>query len=117
MDIAIVNLENNQGTTFRQQFVWTDGASTTPIDLTGCQAKMQVRPSANSETVYLELSTDNGGITLGGATGVIALFFNAITSAAFTFDFAVYDLRLTLANGDITKLIKGSFSVVAGVTK
>jgi hypothetical protein len=103
MDIAIVNLENNQGTTFRQQFVWTDGTSTTP--------------SANSETVYLELSTDNGGITLGGATGVIALFFNAITSAAFTFDFAVYDLRLTLANGDITKLIKGSFSVVAGVTK
>lgn len=117
MDTAILDLENNQGTTFRQQFILKSGDTGLPTDLTGCSAKMQVKPSRNSDTVYVELSSANGGITLGGASGEVNLFFSAEISASLSFSYAVYDMNLILLNGDVTRPIRGSFSIIAGVTK
>ena len=55
----------------------------TPINLTGYSAKMDVKGSLSDEDNYniLSLSTSNGGITLGGSTGVITL---NITAAQLT---------------------------------
>lgn len=117
MDIATMDLSINQGTTYRQQMVWKAGTPPTPVDLTGCQAKMQVKASSSSTTVLLELSTTNGGIVLGGTTGTITLFLSAAASAALSFNFGAYDLQITLSNGDITKVTKGSFTIIQGITK
>lgn len=40
------------------------------LDLTGAQAKLQVRKKANTEDVFLEL-THTDGITLDGITGTV----------------------------------------------
>jgi hypothetical protein len=117
MDIATMNLSINQGTTFRQQLVWKSGTPLTLVDLTGCQAKLQVKSSSSSSVVLLELSTANGRITLGGIAGTIDFFVSAADSAALSFTFAVYDLQITLSSGDITKVVKGSFTILQGITK
>lgn len=43
-----------------------------PLDLTGIAFRQQIRASASDETIYADLSTDNGLLINGGASGVLA---------------------------------------------
>ena len=107
-----------QGATFRKRLTWTGPAPTrTPIDLTGCTARMQVRPDIESATVLVELNTTNGGITLGGAAGTIELFISDEASAAFTWLSGVWDLEIEFASGEVRRLMQGTVSVSPEVTR
>lgn len=68
---AKLKLTIYQGATFRKRLTWTAPGGT-PVDLTGCTARMQVRAEVGSPTVLLSLTTVNGGITLGGALGAVS---------------------------------------------
>ena len=60
---AKLKLTIYQGATFRKRLTWKGPLpAQTPIDLTGCTARMQVRPEVESSTVLLELTTANGGM-------------------------------------------------------
>jgi len=90
---AKLKLTIYQGATFRKRLTWKGPLpAQTPIDLTGCTARMQVRPEVESSTVLLELTTANGGITLGGVAGTIELFVSDDDSAAFTWQSGSWDL-------------------------
>lgn len=81
-----------QGATFRKRLTWKGPLpAQTPIDLTGCTARMQVRPEVESPTVLLELTTANGGITLGGVAGTIELFVSDDASTLFTWTAGVWE--------------------------
>lgn len=113
---AKLNLTIKQGATFRKRLVWRD-AKKKPINLTGYTAKMQVRSTYGDPQVLFELSTENGGITLGGTTGTVELYVSDETAATFSFDRAVYDLFLYAPNGDALPLFEGSVRLVLGVTR
>lgn len=89
----------------------------TPIDLTGCTARMQVRPEVESSTVLLELTTANGGITLGGVAGTIELFVSDDDSAAFTWQSGSWDLEIEFPGGDVRRLAQGTVNVSPEVTR
>lgn len=93
-----------------------DGTPGAPIDLTGYAGRMQVRDRPGG-TVLLDLSTGNGGMTLGGAAGTIDLLASAAATAALTPGDYVYDLRLTSGSGVATYALAGSFEVIASVTE
>lgn len=64
-----VKLTILKGSTFSQLVTWSTGATAetaTPVDLTGCKARMQIRPDIESSTVLEEFTTEDGGIELGG---------------------------------------------------
>ena len=105
-----------QGATFRKRLTWT-APSGTPVDLTGCTARMQVRPEVESPTVLLELTTANGGITLGGVAGTIELFVSDDASTLFTWTAGVWDLEIEFPGGDVRRLAQGSISVSPEVTR
>jgi hypothetical protein len=87
-----------------------------PIDLSGMTARMQIRSDVDSDTVIHSLTTENGGITLGGANGTIALVIPAADTDGFTFDTAVYDLELV--NGSVVTLVtSGVVALVKEVTR
>lgn len=98
-----------------------------PINLTGFIARMQIRPSIDSTTVLLELTTENGGITLGGAAGTIDLLadadatalldFSPSTPAALAAGAGVYDLELEAADGEVTRLLQGNVVLDPEVTR
>lgn len=88
-----------------------------PVDLTGYTARMQVRPSAGSNIVLLDLTTENGGITLGGAEGTITRYVDAMQAAALAFNSGVYDLELMDGSGHVTRLVTGAACVSREVTR
>ena len=77
---------------------------------------MEVRKSVNSDTVVLELTTDNERIVLGDDDGTVEV----VIPAAVTEDLApgryVYDLEVD-SGGEVTALLEGSFSVSPEVTR
>ena len=105
-----------QGATFRKRLTWS-APSGTPIDLTGCTARMQVRSDVGSPTALLSLTTENDGIVLGGALGTIELYVSDEDTAAITWDGGVWDLEIVHPGGEVTRLAQGSISVSPEVTR
>ena len=109
-----------QGATFRKRLRWTNKATGTPLDLTGCKARMQVRAEVESTEVLLELTTENGGITLGGTAGTIDFYVGATVTAAFTWERGVFDLEIIHPGAlpdDVTRLAEGFVTVSPEVTR
>lgn len=88
-----------------------------PINLTGYTARMQIRSSVESETVLVNLTTENGGITLGGTGGTVQLLITAVATAAITWTSGVYDLELVSGSGIVTRLVSGRINVTQEVTR
>lgn len=111
------NLYLYRGATFTRIITWKD-ENGTPIDLTGCTARLHMRDSIDATTPFLTLTTENGGITLGGIAGTIALLATATATTAITAAQGVYDLELIASDGvTVTRLIEGMVFVVAEVTR
>lgn len=121
MSAGIYDFEIEQGATLTRVFTWTTGttgcnATTTPVNLTGYTARMQIRPNVNSSTVLFEANTTNGYIVLGGSAGTITLTIPAADTATFTFARAVYDLELTIG-ATVTRLLQGTVVLSREVTR
>lgn len=110
-------LEIDQGATFRRRFVWKTGTPPVPVDLTGCTARMQIRPDITSDEVLVELTTENGGITLGDADGTIDLYISAEDTAKVEAAIGVYDLELVTADGDVDRVLSGTVTISPEVTR
>ena len=103
-----------QGATFSKQLVWTIG--NTPVNLTTYTARMQVREKPASKSFIINITTENGGITLGGSAGTINLLMNSGSTANFVPKEYVYDLEL-ISSSVVTRLVEGKFIVTAEVTR
>jgi hypothetical protein len=79
---------------------------------------MQVRPNNTSETILLEMTTENGGIELGATDGSIALYVDDVVMAGIPEGIYVYDLELLAPSADlyIYKILQGNFAVRSEVT-
>lgn len=109
-DIAIY-----KGATFSKVITWK--ADDTPVNLTGYTARMQVREAIDSIDPFITLTTENGGIALGGTAGTITLTIAAATTAGYTPLRGVYDLELISGSGIVTRLLQGSVILFAEVTR
>lgn len=107
-----------QRATFAHRLVWKDSKGKA-INLAGCTVRMQVRATADSPTVLLELSTANGRIVLTPTSGIIDLRVEANDTDGLTFTSAVYDLKVEFpgANGNEYRLLEGIIKVTPGVTQ
>ncbi|MDJ0338271.1 hypothetical protein [Cryobacterium sp. PH31-O1] len=105
----------SQGETVSRTFLWAlDGI---PVDVTGYAAHLQVRARTASPDTLLDLSTQNGGLTLGGTAGTIELRIDAETTAQLPAIACVFSLEMTSGGGDVTPLVSGPFEVRAEVTR
>jgi hypothetical protein len=111
MTAGICNLIVEQGATFLEDFLLEDDEGI--LDLTGCRAAMQVRAAIGDPTAVLTLTTENGGLVLGGPAGTIAPVFD--TDALVPGQY-VYDLKLIDSGGEVFRLLQGSFCVSGEVT-
>lgn len=115
-----------QGATLDLSLNWTDSQGT-PIDLDGYSARMHIRPTIESDTIYLSLSSslqsDGTGINLSGSngetplsSGSIGIFISAATSSLLEFHEAYYDLELDKA-GYVVRLIEGQVRLSKNTTR
>jgi hypothetical protein len=87
-----------------------------PVDLTGYTARMQIRAKLEDTTVLLELTTENGRISINNTTKTISLTISATDTAAITWLTGVYSLEL-VNGGVVSTLIAGNVSVKKEVTR
>lgn len=109
-----------QGATFNPVVTWTDGDGD-PVGLAGYQARMHVRPTIDSASVIIEVTSASpaasGGITLGGSTGTINIVLEATATDDLPKGTHRYDLELESPSGFVTRLLKGRFKVDPEVTR
>ena len=116
-----------QGATTNFQINWND-ENGSPMDLSGYQAKMQIRPQIESSTTFLTLSSSlsdgcGTGINLSGsngttplASGSIAIYISAVSSSRLDFGEAFYDLEL-IRGCEVTRLLEGKVKLSKNVTR
>jgi hypothetical protein len=118
-----------QGTTFQLELIYKD-SNQTPINLTGYSGRMQIRPTVDSNTVYLTLSsslnTDGTGLNFSGSSGTnppssgsIGIYIASCTSSLLNFTNAYYDLEIySGSNCPYTvRLIEGQVQLSKEVTR
>ena len=116
------NITCEQGSTFSRiitvEYPDPDDASTMlPYDFTGYTARMQIRRTIESSVVMIELTTENGGIAYtDAANGELTVTMTAVQTAALETS-GVYDLEVINAGGQVSKLIKGTFTLLPEVTR
>lgn len=108
------NIVCPQGATFNKRVTYL--IDDVPVDLNGYTARMQVRESYNSKTFIVELTTENGGITLGGGLGTIDLYIDDLVTQTFLAKEYVYDIEL-VSGSNVYRLIEGKFIVTPEVTR
>ena len=118
-----------QGTTFQLELIYKD-SNQIPINLTGYSGRMQIRPTVDSNTVYLTLSSslnaDGTGLNFSGSSGTnppssgsIGIYIASCTSSLLNFTNAYYDLEIySGSNCPYTvRLIEGQVQLSKEVTR
>lgn len=109
------NIVCPQGSTLSEQLTYS--INSVNVDLSGYTARMQVRERHTSTETILTLTTENGGISLGGAAGTISLSASATATAGLSSKEYVYDLEIISPSSIVTRLIEGKFIVTPEVTR
>jgi hypothetical protein len=116
-----------QGATFQLGLTLSTGGLVadggTVIDLTGYQARMQVRKRIASVDTLLFLSTevaddpDQHIVITDAVNGELVITIPADETAAFTWFSGSYDLEIESAGGFVRRLLYGSVKVTKEVTR
>lgn len=117
-----------QGSTLNFEIIYKD-SNGNPVDLTNYSGKMMIRSNYADQnpTTYITLSSslaaDGTGLNFSGSNGTtpvtsgsIGIFISAVSSSAFTFTTARYDLEITSASV-VTRLLEGQVSLSQEVTR
>lgn len=94
-----------QGTDKTIPFRWLRGG--VPVSIAGLEIRCQIRPQAKSATLIDDLSTDNGRITIDGATNTFYMNFPHAVTDLYSFQVAAYDVEIVEAGGIVTRLVEG----------
>lgn len=103
-----------QGVSFEKILTMRD-SNGNPVNLTGYTAKMKIKRSTKSETIY-ELNTTNNRIQLGGTSGNITLTLTAAETASVPFGRYIYDLILTDSLGKTYEFATGQIFIFDNIS-
>lgn len=116
MSAANLPIQVEQGATFNKTLTWKAGVPPTPVDLSGCTARMQVRAFASAPLALLDLTSGNGGISLGGVSGQIKLYISAAQTKSLLVSAGVYSLQIVFTDGTVKRLAAGSVDILIDPT-
>ena len=112
------NFSLNQGSDYAIPLRLQDSAGT-PINLAGYSAQMQIRRTAGACQTIDDLSSEGEAprIKIDAKTGKITLNFSHEITEKWPSGSMVYDIEITSPSGQITRILQGSISVSAEVTR
>lgn len=120
---GIYNITCEQGATFVRLIEIeypdpTDPETYLDFDLSGFTARLQVRRTIESSTHFVNLTSANGGIEMqpGGIINAMRIYMSDELTATIPSD-GVYDLEIESATGEVSRVIRGSFTLIPQVTR
>jgi hypothetical protein len=109
------NLTLNKGSSYRIIFDLTKAGSV--ANLTGFSFRGQIRPSATSNIVLLEMNSANLLIKSEPAIGRFTVVLPESFTRRVPGSYAVYDIELVDSLGDVSKIVQGLITFVSEVTQ
>lgn len=94
-----VNFKVVQGDTFTIRIAYKNPDGTA-IDLTDFTAQMDVRDKPGGKILCASATEENGGIVMGGTTGIIEVEFSHDQTKRFTTPKASYQMKIINTNND-----------------
>lgn len=115
MGDTVYDIEIQQGADFDITFLYKDEDGVI-IDVSGYSARMMIKSGYRSLAVVS--LTQSSGITLGGASGTVAIHIPASKTVTLPGppQTMVYDIFLTDPSGNIVKLVGGRVNLQLAVT-
>jgi hypothetical protein len=121
------NMTCQQGSTFtrlieiEQPDLTADPTGNTfePFDLTGYTARMQVRRTIDSANFLLNLTTENGALTINPSeesNNQIYIDVSASVTASVSTS-GVYDIEIISSTGTVSRVLQGVFNLSPEVTR
>lgn len=110
------NFEVDQNATFTFQVQYVEDNEVTPINLTGCTAKMQVRDTAGGSKLAFTLTSPASGITINGPTGTLTVKMTPTQTNKMFYPKSAYDIMVIDTNGNKIKLLEGFMTLSRSVT-
>lgn len=110
----------HQGDDVALEVVWKTGATVataTAVDVTGYEARLQVREYSYSTETLVDVDSDDGHITVGTTDGTFTIEFSNAETAAWTWREGVFDLEAVAPDGTVTKIWRGTMRVISEVTR
>jgi hypothetical protein len=92
------------------------GLATSPVNVTGYTARMQLRSLPQDANAVLTLSSATGEISVGGVNGQFDVHATAAQTGAIDEGTYYYDIEITSA-GIVTRLAQGQIVVTPEVTR
>jgi hypothetical protein len=98
-----------------------DPAPPAPIDFTDCEARAEIRPAPESDTIYIsvnEIANEQGYLIIDGPAGEIDIYLSVEATAVLAgVRKASWDLFVEWPNGeDVDKVLKGRVIIDPSVT-
>ena len=130
MIAGIYNITCEQGSTFLRVFkieqpdLLADPTGNTfeNYDLSGHSARMQIRRTADSDTVIINVNSSSASapgrleVNPASANNQIHVFLSDAVTASIETS-GVYDLEVIAPNGFVSKVVRGTFTLIPEVTK
>jgi hypothetical protein len=121
------NITCEQGSTFRRTLeieqpnleLDPTGQTFEPFSLSGYTARMQVRRTIDSNNFLLELTTENGNLTInpnGTTDNQIYIDVSASVTASVNSS-GFYDIEIISADGVVSRVLQGTFNLSPEVTR
>ena len=110
--VYVSNLVINAGATFSQQFDLAQSDDSSPLDLTGYTIAAQLRKHAGSSNLTAFTAT-----AMDPVNGLILISLTPVQTTSLKTGRHVYDIVITDAAGDKTRVVEGSVLVREGVSR
>lgn len=109
------DLEIKQGVPFRilVRVKKREGEELVPVDISGGLVHLQARPSVESSTVLLDLSSDEDEITIEEETGVFVIELSSEETSALDWSTprAVYQCEVTPSGAEPIRILEGTVTL------
>lgn len=91
------------------------GAIYAPYNFSGCTARMEIRERPGA-SILVSATTEDGGLTLGGTAGTVAVYLTDEKTDNLTLARAKYDIEVTFPSGDVKRVLEGAVVISSSIT-
>lgn len=109
------NLTLNKGSSYRIKFLLSKDSN--PVNLVGYSLRGQIRPSASSSIVLLNMTSANLLLKINNNDSTIEMNLPESFTRRVTQTFAVYDIELINNIGQAYKIVSGLITFIPEVTQ
>jgi hypothetical protein len=112
----VYDITADQGATFLRSISLKNSAKV-PVSLAGFTGRMHIREKMTAIEIIEAQTTENGRITIDEAAGTLLILIPPVDMEEIAAGIYVYDVEIESPEGEVGRVVSGTFTVRAEVTR